>query len=897
MDDNKLAAIVEEYLPLLGSTKEKLVIGEILTSLLKLITSHPYAGNWELFLKLINASKHLLLTHSSNLIKRHALVLLAHLAPVANDSEMNESVLTSEMQSEFSVIVKILREFSHYFDPRVRSAALNAIYSLHQRGAKLDISLYCEFCEGLTDDYEDCRMASIKLMEVLSHNYADCLVCVGKGDEQIRLVDDAFAKICSMMNDLSIRVRVQAASILGNFTDVAPDFLEQTLDKKLMSNLRKKRSAHERSRENFKSGEWSSGKKWADDAPLEELDPEAINLMDIGACGAFIHGLEDEFLEVRMASLESLCKLAISFPSFAQQSLDFLVDMFNDEIEDIRLKAIQCLSRIGQQNITLRDDQIDIILGVLEDMSIDIREALHDMLGNCKLSSKQSLKACIEKLLYNLRRYPEDKHSLWKCFQKLGTNHPNLVDLIVHELLMIHPFLDLPEPSLEDDAYISVLILVFNAAALCPSITKVFLPHTFKHYSYLQYSYPQEVPHIPDIDSGLERKREQSQHCEGVSESAMSFLSSIFERIRNIMSSPSVSLETQAAVIELSIGDLEKFGEIESSMSHASDFLKQYLKCQMSLRKILSNNNWINTFLLSPLQSNSFRSSLQQILQTTFCLIHQFHGLHPFHLSLILQTRVKALALQLIAVIHGSNQSALTLCDAFLEEVKTLQTHLKLNGMDPDPLTKEMIQEVNKLSSPKPGSVARALQPLFLSSPKLISQAVDLTQLVSSNTIEYLEHLRKSSACINEPNGRSDNPLKFTAGLILTVRLDAMIYNIKDIKTIRLMIHSPDQTNNFILPKLSDFRLMDNNSREGDNRNYRLLTNIYLSHTVWTEPCHVSISIVSDFRETASSFGISQTWASKTGSGIRARPEESLIIELCKPIKLLIAPKQHKKGF
>ena len=64
------------------------------------------------------------------------------------------------------------------------------------------------------------------------------LVCVDKGDEQIRLVDDAFAKLCSMMNDLSIRVRVQAASLLGNFTDVAPDFLEQTLDKKLMSNLR-----------------------------------------------------------------------------------------------------------------------------------------------------------------------------------------------------------------------------------------------------------------------------------------------------------------------------------------------------------------------------------------------------------------------------------------------------------------------------------------------------------------------------------------------------------------------------------------------------------------------------------------------------------------------------------
>ena len=64
------------------------------------------------------------------------------------------------------------------------------------------------------------------------------LVCVDSGDEQIRLTDDAFAKICSMMNDLSIKVRKQAASLLGNFLNVSADFLEQTLDKKLMSNLR-----------------------------------------------------------------------------------------------------------------------------------------------------------------------------------------------------------------------------------------------------------------------------------------------------------------------------------------------------------------------------------------------------------------------------------------------------------------------------------------------------------------------------------------------------------------------------------------------------------------------------------------------------------------------------------
>lgn len=56
------------------------------------------------------------------------------------------------------------------------------------------------------------------------------------------------------------------------------------------------RTAHELAWENVTSGEWASGKKWADDAPKEVLDADSINLMSSGACGAFVHGLEDEFL-------------------------------------------------------------------------------------------------------------------------------------------------------------------------------------------------------------------------------------------------------------------------------------------------------------------------------------------------------------------------------------------------------------------------------------------------------------------------------------------------------------------------------------------------------------------------------------------------------------------------
>lgn len=60
--------------------------------------------------------------------------------------------------------------------------------------------------------------------------------------------------------------------------------------------VKRKRSAHERQKEFFESGEWSSGQKWGDDAPKEDLDPDNVSLISSGACGAFVHGLEDEYL-------------------------------------------------------------------------------------------------------------------------------------------------------------------------------------------------------------------------------------------------------------------------------------------------------------------------------------------------------------------------------------------------------------------------------------------------------------------------------------------------------------------------------------------------------------------------------------------------------------------------
>ena len=47
----------------------------------------------------------------------------------------------------------------------------------------------------------------------------------------------------------------------------------------------------------------------------QDMESEEFRIMDSGACGAFVHGLEDEFQEVRNASIGLLLLLYISLSS------------------------------------------------------------------------------------------------------------------------------------------------------------------------------------------------------------------------------------------------------------------------------------------------------------------------------------------------------------------------------------------------------------------------------------------------------------------------------------------------------------------------------------------------------------------------------------------------------
>ena len=368
-----------------------------------------------------------------------------------------------------SDILTLLCQYTHSQDPRVRHSAFQSLLKAEENGFKLDPSMYVDFCRALNDDYEKVRSVSLNLIFILASSNPEEMVKVSssKKEAAVRLVDDSFGKVCNAMSDLSIQVREMAVRLMGRMVGVSQKFLEQTLDKKLMSNMRVKKSAHEREAKMVRSGEWSSGKIWADDNPREEVNADEVNLMTIGACGAFVLGLEDEFMVVRTESIESLTRLSIRNPELAVLALDFLVDMFNDEIEAVRLKAIESLTRIAH-HVTLHVHQLETIMSALDDFSMTVREKLHQMLQSLTIATKDGLMNVINKLLENLKRYPQDKRSILMTFRKLGHRHADLTLPLVTQLLEIHPFFDTAEPDIEQPSYLCILVLVYNASFNSP---------------------------------------------------------------------------------------------------------------------------------------------------------------------------------------------------------------------------------------------------------------------------------------------------------------------------------------------------------------------------------------------------------------------------------------------
>ncbi|KAJ1964138.1 hypothetical protein GGI12_001622 [Dipsacomyces acuminosporus] len=374
---------------------------------------------------------------------------------------------------------------------------MNTILRQHMMGVKLPVELYDECVVATKDDSEQVRLIAIELVWAISSAYPEYPVVINryKVSETIRLLDDAFVKICDMVNDNSVIVRQRACTILGRFKDVDSKFLSQTFSKQVMSNLRRyvPRGMRESTRRNqgIKTRQIKPSNIPTPEGDVD-VESDEFKLLDSGAAGAFVHGLEDEFQEVRDAAIESITELSVNSTEFAAKAVDFLVDMFNDSSDSVRLRAIHALLSIGERAlIQLTDEQLSIALSAMKDANSTVRKGIYAFLAVSVLAKSEWLAELMAAIKASLEKYPEDQLAIYKATKSLGFNHSAIVSVpFVRGLLGLSEHYLSREARIDDIVYAGKVILIMNTKPQTRQLLAPALPEfVFNHLPYLRDKY------------------------------------------------------------------------------------------------------------------------------------------------------------------------------------------------------------------------------------------------------------------------------------------------------------------------------------------------------------------------------------------------------------------------
>ncbi|KAJ2494247.1 hypothetical protein IWW47_004730, partial [Coemansia sp. RSA 2052] len=311
--------------------------------------------------------------------------------------------------------------------------------------------------------------------------------------------------------------------------EVKHSFLSQTFSKQVMSNLRRfvPRGPHGQSGRGRGRGNYSAPAKAAIPTPMGDVNVESdeFKLLDSGAAGAFVHGLEDEYQEVRDAAIESITELSIGSTEFAAKAVDFLVDMFNDSSDRVRLCAIRALVAIGDRSlIQLTEEQLSIALSAMKDASHVVREGIYAFLAVSVVARPESLTQLMAAIKSSLDKYPDDQMPIYRALKALGHSHSRVINApFVRALLGISEHYLSREARIDDIVYAGNVILIMNTDRHTRQDLAPVLPDfVFTHLPYLrdkyQGSFPQDIAQsVPDKLEFVKQMLEQPRHDPAVS--------------------------------------------------------------------------------------------------------------------------------------------------------------------------------------------------------------------------------------------------------------------------------------------------------------------------------------------------------------------------------------------
>lgn len=217
--------------------------------------------------------------------------------------------------------------------------------------------------------------------------------------------------------------------------------------------------------QNLKEKSFLSTKiKDAQERDLVELAPTDVVLRS-ASYGLFLHALEDEFSQVRLASLNAIRELCLNdnlseMHVVIDTAKEFVIDMLNDEILAVRVRGIEILKDLAKHihhtrnNITtshsplkkfkrrhepnkktlpvpglcLGSKLLDPALTSVLDLHPRTRALGREFFSYITLPSVESLEKVIVGLRRSYESFPRDLVGVLWCFNKVGRNHVGFVE-------------------------------------------------------------------------------------------------------------------------------------------------------------------------------------------------------------------------------------------------------------------------------------------------------------------------------------------------------------------------------------------------------------------------------------------------------------------------------------
>lgn len=243
--------------------------------------------------------------------------------------------------------------------------------------------------------------------------------------------------------------------------------------------------------------------------------PELVEAVPDGACGVFLHGLEDEMERVRLQCIKCIFQHTLvnnKESDVDQLVVDTIIDSFLDDSSLVRLSAVKTLTSICIiHRVKLDTDRGELTMQLLVDQSEEIRKAVRTLLQVCILDGEECVREAFKAMTRAYSLYPQEANELVLIGGKIGQNHVQLVTALIPQLLRmkeaggVDGAMLLVEPRVEDHNYQVVLSAVLNACSVDPPLVCPHLPaFIFKQYHYLRAKHRASVPcllHLPDFQN------------------------------------------------------------------------------------------------------------------------------------------------------------------------------------------------------------------------------------------------------------------------------------------------------------------------------------------------------------------------------------------------------------